>query len=137
MTSIFGPPTVYQTPAVIDPNFPRDEGSTLKLEDGLEMIQEYGIPSAEEWDSLTPRAVSKKKWAEAMVGHLTRRKMELGKIVARFENDVNIKDDGNFINVTFSEGISKEDKDEIKDLITKLFTEINAEPVTIERSDSV
>ena len=52
-------------------------------------------------------------------------------------NDVNIKDDGNFINVTFSEGISKEDKDEIKDLITKLFTEINAEPVTIERSDSV
>lgn len=78
--------------------------------------------------------VTQEEWAEAMVGRLTKQKMMLGKIIARFEGDVIIKDDNNVIDVTFSKDISPENKAEIQNLILKLFEEINESPIIVRES---
>lgn len=70
---------------------------------------------------------------EIMVGQLTKRRMMLGKIIARFEGDVIIKDKDNIIDVTFSKDISPENKAEIQNLIFKLFEEINESPIIVKQ----
>lgn len=135
--SIFGPPTIYQTPTVTDPDFPRNEGSLGVAEHIEPEIKQCGIVEESTVNKIFKqqgRIISEKDWAEAMVGHLTRRKMKLGSIVARFEGDVSIKDvDDNSITITFSKDISPENKAEIQRLIIKLFEEINESPVIIKQ----